>query len=58
MNENDYYRIWVGICETYARKIGATLLFVNSDNFGIETKTGELMHIYADELEAILQNGV
>lgn len=45
---------WKEICEGYAKQIGAELLFVNSDSFGICTKEGYLMHIYADELMELL----
>lgn len=47
---------WREICEAYAKKIGAELLFVNSDSFGICTKDEKLLHIYADELATILEN--
>jgi len=46
---------WVEVCETFAKRIEAELLFVKSDSFGICTKGGKLMHIYADELANILK---
>lgn len=49
------YEEWMRVCEAYARSIEAELLFVNSDNFGICTKDGKLLHIYADELYEILK---
>lgn len=45
---------WEDVCKAYADKIGAELLFVNSDNFGIRTKEDRFLHIYADELVQIL----
>ena len=56
-SDAEYKRLWTEVCQAYADRIGAELLFVNSDNFGIETKDGELLHIYADELERILRSG-
>lgn len=49
------YEEWYMVCAAYARKIGAELLFVNSDSFGICTKDEKLLHIYADELYEILK---
>lgn len=58
LNEEDdkYMKEWKEICQTFCNKIGAELLFVNSDNFGYQTKDGELVHMYADELEQYLKN--
>lgn len=47
---------WIEICKAFCKKIGAELLFVNDDNFGYETKDGQLVHMYADELEQYLKN--
>ena len=47
---------WKGICQAFCDKIGAELLFVNDDNFGYEDKNGNLVHMYADELEQYLKN--
>ena len=47
---------WKQVCETFCKKIGATLLFVNDDNFGYEDKNGKMIHMYADELESYLKN--
>lgn len=49
------YEEWSLVCEVYAERVDAELLFVNSDSFGICTKDGELLHIYADELYEILK---
>ena len=49
------YEEWTLVCETYAKRIGAELLFVNSDSFGICTKDERLLHIYADELYELLK---
>ena len=48
---------WIYVCRAFCRKIGAKLLFVNDDNFGYETKDGQLVHMYADELEQYLKSG-
>lgn len=49
------YDEWKLVCETWCKKVGAELLFVNSDNFGCQTPNGELLHIYADELAELLK---
>lgn len=46
---------WEAICKTFCEKIGAELLFVNDDNFGYQTKDGQLVHMYANELEQYLK---
>lgn len=46
---------WEAVCKAFCKKIGAELLFVNNDNFGYETKDGQLVHLYADELEQMLK---
>jgi len=48
------YSEWCEVCEAFAKKVGAQLLFVNGDNFGICYPDGTLAHIYADELAEIL----
>lgn len=45
---------WRSICRAYARKVGAELLFVNENSFGIQTKDGQLQHIDISELYDIL----
>lgn len=45
---------WEEVCEAFCKKVGAELVFVNSDSFGIRTKDDALMHIYADELMGII----
>ena len=54
--EDQNYEEWKQICEIFCKKIGAELLFVNSDSFGYEDKDGRLIHMYADELEQYLKN--
>ncbi len=51
----DYMAEWKAICKAYCDKVGAELLFVNEDSFGCEMPSGELRHIHADELEALLK---
>ena len=46
---------WEQICKALAKKIGATLLFVNDTGMGIEDANGNLRHIYIDELMDMLR---
>ena len=46
---------WKAICKAFAEREGAELLFVNDHSFGISYPTGELKHIYVDELQEILE---
>lgn len=48
------YDEWYEVCEAFCKKVGAELVFVNSDSFGIRTKDDELRHIYAEELMGII----
>lgn len=41
---------WKEICEAYAKKHNANLLFVNHTSCGIETANGLFRHIYIDEM--------
>ena len=45
---------WKEICQAYADKVGAELIFVNETSFGIQYPDGMLSHIYIDELADIL----
>ena len=54
--DDAYMEEWRSICEAFCKKIGAELLFVNTDNFGYSDKDGNLVHMYADELEQYLKN--
>lgn len=47
---------WKAICKEFCKQIGAELLFVNNDNFGYMDKDGNMIHMYADELEQYLKN--
>ena len=51
-----YMEEWSGVCKAYAKKVGAELVFVNLNNFGIIYPNGETRHIYADELQELLLN--
>ena len=46
---------WKEICEAFAQKEGATLLFVNDSSMGLEYPSGMMKHIYIDELATILE---
>ena len=50
-----YMNEWGQICAAYCRKVNAELLFVNTDNFGVQYDDGTFRHIYADELAQILE---
>lgn len=52
-----YMDEWRRICAAYCAKANAELLFVNSDNFGVQYQDGTFRHIYADELVQILDGG-
>ena len=53
--DDQYKTEWHRVCEAYCKKVGAELLFVNEGDFGCEMPDGEFAHIYADELQAILE---
>lgn len=55
--DDKYMEEWRSICEAFCKKIGAELLFVNTDNFGYMDKDGNTVHMYADELEQFIKNG-
>lgn len=46
---------WRKICEKYCSDNGHTLLFVNNHSFGYETKEGNLIHKYIEELQEELE---
>ncbi len=46
---------WKKICQAYADKVGAELVFVNETSFGIQYSDGSLAHIYIDELADMLR---
>lgn len=45
---------WRMICQTWAKKHNAELIFVNNQSFGVEIN-GQLQHIYIDELAEMLK---
>ena len=49
---------WEIICKEYAKRVGAELLFVNSESFGIMYSDGSLRHIYIDELKEELSSKI
>lgn len=55
LTDDRYKSEWYKVCEAYCKKVGAELLFVNEGDFGCEMPDGEFAHIYADELQAILE---
>ena len=54
MANEKYMEEWTGICEAYCKKAGAELLFVNTDNFGVQYADGTFRHIFAEELVQVL----
>lgn len=46
---------WRQVCEAYCKRVNARLLFVNDCDFGVQYPGGQFGHIYADELEQILE---
>ena len=48
---------WKQIARTYARKVGAELLFVNDTSFGIEYPDGQMQHIRVEDLADLLGAG-
>ena len=50
-NMND----WNAICKAYAKQVGAELLFVNNESFGIMYPDETFQHIYVEELQEELK---
>ena len=46
---------WEEICEAFAKKVKAKLLFVNSSSCGIEYSDGSFAHVYIEEMEEFLK---
>jgi hypothetical protein len=46
---------WEKICEAFAKKMDADLVFVNETSCGIQYKNGVCDHIYFDEMQRILE---
>ena len=47
---------WREICQAFAKRVGAELLFVNDTSCGVELKDGSFKHIYIDEMQEYLKN--
>lgn len=45
---------WRMICKAFAKKMDAELLFVDNKSCGIQTKDGQMHHIYVDEMYEFL----
>jgi predicted P-loop ATPase len=54
MTENQM-KDWREICQAFANKFGYKLLFVNEESCGVETKDGQFMHVYAEEMAEFLR---
>ena len=46
---------WTEICNAFAKKMDAELLFVNNTSCGLQYPDGSLHHIYVDEMMEILE---
>ena len=41
---------WREICNAYAKKIGAEVIFVNNCSCGLELSNGQFAHIYIEDM--------
>ena len=41
---------WRAICNAYAKKIGAEVIFVNDCSCGLELANGQFAHIYIEDM--------
>lgn len=41
---------WKAICNAYAKKIGAEVIFVNECSCGLELSNGQFAHIYIEDM--------
>jgi hypothetical protein len=46
---------WKQICKAFAKKINASLVFVNETSCGVQYQNGSFGHIYIDEMVEYLQ---
>lgn len=58
--DESYMEEWRLVCERFCERVGARLVFVNSDNLGAEFPDGTMRHMYAGEMASMLAtlNGV
>lgn len=47
---------WEDICNAFAKRVGAKLVFVNDTSCGIEFDNGSFKHILVDEMQEYLKN--
>lgn len=47
---------WNKICEEFAKKINAELIFVNETSCGIQYSNGIVEHVYIDEVKDFLES--
>lgn len=52
--EEDLEDEWKAVCKEYCKQNNYELLFIRDDSFGFETPSGQMIHMYADELQAAL----
>ena len=45
---------WARICEAFANKIGAKLLFVNDTSCGVQFPDGSFSHMYIEDVQSYL----
>ncbi len=46
---------WHEVCEAFAKKMGAKLVFVNESSCGLEFENGTFKHVYWDEMVEYLE---
>lgn len=45
---------WEEVCKTFCERFGFELVFVNASSFGYQTKDGQLVHMYPEEMQEFL----
>lgn len=45
---------WIRICEAFANKVGAKLLFVNDTSCGVQFPDGSFSHMYIEDIQYYL----
>ena len=53
----DQMNEWKAICEAFAKKVGAKLVFVNETGCGLEYPDGTHCHTSIEEMQRFLEKG-
>lgn len=48
---------WKAICETFAKKVGAKLVFINETGCGLEYSDGTFCHTSIEAMQEYLEKG-